>query len=127
MATSHCMQCNKEIIYKQWVQTGKFCSNKCQMDHRHETITVPRVEAGLVNTRSTLLSYLIRKYGRFCWSCKQTEWMGVPIPLELNHIDGDASNNFPENIECICPNCHALTPTYKGRNKGNGRKSRGLI
>lgn len=43
--------------------------------------------------------------------------------LEINHIDGDGSNHSPENLEVICPNCHALTPNYRARNMGNGRKT----
>ena len=42
--------------------------------------------------------------------------------LEVNHIDGDGSNHRPENLEVLCPNHHALTPNYRARNKGNGRK-----
>ncbi len=42
--------------------------------------------------------------------------------LEINHIDGNSSNHSPDNLEVLCPNHHALTPSYRGRNKGNGRK-----
>lgn len=47
--------------------------------------------------------------------------MGRDIPLELDHIDGERSNNLLENLRLLCPNCHALTPTYRGRNKRNKR------
>jgi 5-methylcytosine-specific restriction endonuclease McrA len=39
------------------------------------------------------------------------------IPLELEHRDGNFLNNSPDNLEILCPNCHSLTPTYKGANK----------
>lgn len=42
--------------------------------------------------------------------------------LEINHIDGDGSNHNRSNLEVICPNCHALTSSYRGRNLGNGRR-----
>lgn len=42
--------------------------------------------------------------------------------LEVNHIDGDGSNHSPENLEVLCPNHHAMTSNYRGRNAGNGRK-----
>ncbi len=51
-----------------------------------------------------------------CESCKLTEWLGKPIPLELDHIDGNNSNNSLNNLRILCPNCHALTPTYRGKN-----------
>lgn len=53
-----------------------------------------------------------------CSSCSLTEWLGKPIPLELEHIDGDHTNHLLHNITLLCPNCHALTDTYRGKNKG---------
>ena len=41
--------------------------------------------------------------------------------LEINHIDGNGLNHSPNNLEVLCPNCHTLTPNYRGRNIGNGR------
>lgn len=55
---------------------------------------------------------------RRCSSCDLTRWQGEPIPLELDHVDGDRTNNSLENLRLLCPNCHALTPTYRGRNIG---------
>lgn len=54
---------------------------------------------------------------RRCSSCGLEEWMEAPIPLELDHIDGDHQNNLLSNLRLLCPNCHALTPTYRGKNK----------
>jgi 5-methylcytosine-specific restriction endonuclease McrA len=56
-----------------------------------------------------------------CERCRRTTWEGVSIPLELDHIDGDRANNVLENLRLLCPNCHALTPTYRGRNIGRHR------
>jgi Zn finger protein HypA/HybF involved in hydrogenase expression len=52
-----------------------------------------------------------------CECCRLNEWLGEPIPLELDHIDGDHYNNQLENLKILCPNCHAKTPTYRGKNK----------
>lgn len=51
-----------------------------------------------------------------CCRCKLSEWQGQPIPLELEHKDGNHMNNNLDNLEILCPNCHALTPTYRGKN-----------
>ncbi|MCK1817347.1 HNH endonuclease [Streptomyces sp. XM4011] len=44
-------------------------------------------------------------------------WRGQPLPLEVDHRDGDRNNNRPENLRLLCPNCHAATDTYRGRGK----------
>ena len=54
-----------------------------------------------------------------CEICNLTEWNGYPIPLEVNHIDGNSHNHVLENLELICPNCHAQTSTYRGKNIKN--------
>lgn len=52
-----------------------------------------------------------------CEHCKNTQWMGTEIPLELNHKDGNNKNHKLENLEILCSNCHAQTPTYRSKNK----------
>ena len=52
-----------------------------------------------------------------CNRCGITEWNGLPTPIELEHIDGDHHNNELSNLELLCPNCHAQTATYRGKNK----------
>ncbi len=39
------------------------------------------------------------------------------IPLELDHINGDSTDNRIENLRVLCPNCHSLKPTHRGRNR----------
>lgn len=51
-----------------------------------------------------------------CECCGNTTWMGKPIPLEVHHKDGNRNNNTMENFELLCPNCHAFTDSYRGKN-----------
>ena len=52
-----------------------------------------------------------------CNKCKLDKWNGLPISLELEHKNGDHSDNSLTNLELLCPNCHAQTSTWRGRNK----------
>lgn len=56
---------------------------------------------------------------RRCECCGNTEWMGQPIALELHHVNGIRDDQRLENLKILCPNCHALTTNYRGKNKGN--------
>ena len=51
-----------------------------------------------------------------CYNCGITEWNGKPTPIELEHINGDRCDNRLENLTILCPNCHAQTSTYRGKN-----------
>ncbi len=52
-----------------------------------------------------------------CYICgAKPLWMGQPLTLQLDHIDGDSTNNIIENLRLLCPNCHSQTSTFGGRN-----------
>ncbi|MGD0664878.1 MAG: HNH endonuclease, partial [Rhabdochlamydiaceae bacterium] len=59
-----------------------------------------------------------------CHICQNNTWMGKPIGLILDHIDGDHANNSIENLRLVCGNCDMQLPTYKSKNRGKGRAFR---
>lgn len=69
------------------------------------------------------LKNLLIKYGlkkRRCEKCGLAEWNNQPIPTELHHIDGNRNNNTLDNVQFLCPNCHAQTANYCSKNKRVG-------
>jgi hypothetical protein len=52
-----------------------------------------------------------------CALCNLTTWRDAPVPLELDHINGNNRDNSLANLRLLCPNCHALTPTYRSRRR----------
>jgi hypothetical protein len=121
MKTYNCLNCNKECTVS-YQKTNKYCSNTCQKEYEYKQNIQNWKTTGNIG-KGTLKRYLSEiKEG--CWECGITEWNLKPIVLELEHIDGNSSNNLEENVSLICPNCHSQTSTYKGKNKGNGRHAR---
>lgn len=117
-----CIQCGADMSG----HCGKrYCSRICCRAYlRAKKDREILADPNAANPRA-LRKLLIKFRGHRCESCNLTHWLDQPIPLEQDHINGDSSDNSPENLRLICPNCHALTPTYKGRNpRGSGRAKR---
>ena len=116
-----CLSCNSEIPKN----NDKYCSNRCQFHFENgnkikEWLADP---SKLIKMTSVVRKYLIKEAGYECSECK---WDKInkftnKHPLEIDHIDGDSTNNKPENLRVLCPNCHSLTPNYKGANKKSTR------
>ena len=77
-------------------------------------------------TRATprVKRFIAERQGDGCKICGLTEWLGEPIMLVFDHINGDHTDWRIENCRLICSNCDAQQPIYKNRNNGNGRHSR---
>ena len=43
------------------------------------------------------------------------QWNGQSLTLEIDHINGDHSDDRRDNLRGLCPNCHSQTPTYRNR------------
>lgn len=50
---------------------------------------------------------------KVCEICNSTEWLGEPIDLELDHKNSDHWDNRLENLQIICPNCHARVTRHR--------------
>lgn len=85
-------------------------------------------ERHISNPKKLLANHALKKIlltsGREykCEECDIVEWNGKKLSLELEHKDGDCFNNALDNLILLCPNCHSLTSTFRGRNKNTGKK-----
>lgn len=123
-----CKSCGKILTGRSKV----FCDNHCQQEYYFKE-WVKRwkngEETGVSGDYAIskhLRRYIFEKYDNKCSRCgwSQVNPYTGKIPLEVDHIDGDYTNNNENNLTLLCPNCHSLTPTYKGANSGRGRKTR---
>ena len=132
----NCKHCDKEFGFKGYSFTHTYCSRECSVAHskvkandlyeERYQIWLEGKDIGVKRTRGLIRQFVIRRDGDKCNICGITEWNGKPISLWCDHIDGDASNDSPDNFQMVCPNCDSQQDTFGAKNKGNGRKSRGL-
>lgn len=121
---SSCISCGKTVP-----RAGqKYCSSRCQHTYQF-TIRANALERGSYSTYSCnrfIRKYLVSKIGERCSRCGWAERhpRTARVPVEVEHIDGNWQNNRPDNLTLLCPNCHSLTETFRGLNRGRGRAYR---
>lgn len=117
--SKYCPNCGKEIP-----QRNKYCSNRCKLDFEYKTYIqkwLKGEESGTKcadDTSNYVRRYLFSLHNNSCQLCgwnKVNQHTGK-VPLQIHHIDGDCKNNSYENLQLLCPNCHALTENFGSRN-----------
>ena len=115
-----CKHCKSELTKSKKGRVNEYCNNKCHKDFQWAECK-QRIEAqGTASSVRTAKRYLIEK-NRKCSICSNSTWLNFPIPLILDHIDGNADNWKLTNLRLVCGNCDMMLPTYKSKNRGNGR------
>ena len=114
----------KNIIDKYNIDISHFKINVQEKPKKYKEIDDILCEHSPYKTISSLRARLIRDgiKEEKCECCGNTEWLGKKIPLQLHHVNGVRDDNRIENLQLLCPNCHAFTDTYCGSNIKNKSK-----
>lgn len=127
---SLCLVCGKKPERASY----KYCSNKCQHLYQYKEY-IKKWKLGFINGDRVVVTknisrhikrYLIEMYGEKCFVCSWHTKHSITgrVPLEVDHINGNANDNREENLRLICPNCHSLSSNFRNLNKGKGRSWR---
>lgn len=125
--TTYCLNCNTLLSRK----NSKYCNHKCQTEHKRKEIInkwlagelTGMVDGGSLQLLKAVRDWVFERAKHKCEECGNQDinpYTGNSI-LQIDHIDGDASNTIPPNLKVLCPNCHAKTPTYKAHNRKSAR------
>lgn len=98
----------------------RFQNGAHQLRHTPEQILIRRPSGSNRPKRALLLRALSEVGMAYvcAWCGLDGTWRGLPLTLEIDHIDGDFHNNRVENLRFLCPNCHRQTPNFAGRSSG---------
>lgn len=113
----------------------RYCSNACQQKSVSDEYISSWISGDLQGTTpSGYLSARVRTWllKNAEYKCEQCGWDKINAysgksPLEIDHINGDHADNRVENLRVLCPNCHALTPTWKALNSNSNRQRLGTF
>lgn len=116
-----CLWCVSPLLKR---HSKKYCDNNCKSKHQYMNNFLDWYFC----KKKTFENRMIRRHletinGHICSRCSITEWNNKPIIFDVDHIDGDSTNDCPDNVRLLCPNCHSLTSTYSFKNK-KGRYKR---
>lgn len=129
LSDSKCLSCGEKIFYNKYRQKGLFCDTQCSANYKTDQYITKWLAGeidGLTNAKATNTSSYIKTYMKknykHCEICGLDKWNNLPIPLEMDHIDGNALNNNRTNLRMICPNCHNQTDNYGAKNFGKSTR-----
>ncbi|MCK5606994.1 HNH endonuclease [Candidatus Pacearchaeota archaeon] len=115
-----CRYCNKEVH-------NLYCNASCHNMHKREILLKRWINKELSHLPHPVKNYILDEQDHRCILCDiPDEWQGKKLVFVLDHIDGDSTHNYRENLRCVCPNCDSQLPTFKSKNRGNGRHARRL-
>ena len=122
----NCIVCNKQLKSTQL----KYCCKECESKSKKLSRFKKRIldNGDIVNcseqtARRIAKDWLEEHNGHKCEMCGNSKWLGKPILLIADHIDGDPTHNNINNFRLICSNCDATLDTYKNKNKNKSKRT----
>jgi hypothetical protein len=114
----------KKILLMHGIDTSHFLGQRSSLGRRFairrsaDDILVLRTDGVKEKVRNLRRAMLERGVLHQCLWCGIVDsWNGKPLVLQVDHIDGNSSNNLLENLRFLCPNCHSQTETFGSKNK----------
>lgn len=102
-----------------------FCGTICSTEHRrrakiNDWLTNPK---SITKISASIRNYILEEQNNVCAICgMKQEWNGQQLKFICDHISGNNKDHSRQNLRMICPNCDSQLPTFKSKNKGNGRE-----
>jgi hypothetical protein len=133
-----CKNCGDSLGAGWKSKNSKYCSSRCQQDFQKKELLQEWLSTGCLpnytggqsgNTPrgKYMRELLLEEQEDLCAECHQPAvHNNKPLKFILDHVDGNSTNNARSNLRLICPNCDSQSDTYKGKNKGKGRRSKGF-
>lgn len=126
-ATKTCLTCGKAL---QSHNVHGYCKehlkeHQDQEKLRHWKETGDTGCATATTLRNCIRDYILTKQDNCCAICGMPNtWHGQELKFILDHIDGNAANNWEDNLRLVCPNCDSQLDTFKSKNKNSARTYR---
>lgn len=114
-----CLWCISPLIKR---HSQKYCNNKCQNKYEYMNSFLDWYFCKKKIIRNNMIrQHLETMNGYKCSECGITQWNSKPITLDVDHVNGNSSDNKPENVRFLCKNCHSQTETFANCKSGTGR------
>lgn len=118
-------------IQKLNLDISHFTGKAWNQGKRYKVVVPPKSLSDILKENVPYSSYKLGKRlineglkERKCECCGITEWLNQEVKLELHHINGNHDDNRLENLQLLCPNCHAYTDNYRGKNQGKSAQKK---